>query len=161
MFCAFFPVLEVPQSTTHTHTPTVYNYKAKSATLFRDFRILSSSLPGAVSLQVVLCFPYLQLEPKVTLALFVSYFGCVAGVALSSDSFTQSPQLQSKTDWSRSTARPAPGRIQRTPAVKYSEASTWKNPADTCCKMCSLCASFAGASFARSTSSTLCGGSVV
>ena len=43
-------------------------------------------------------------------------------------------------------SEPAPGRIQRTPAVKYSEASTWKNPADTCCKVFSLCASFAGAS---------------
>ena len=29
---------------------------------------------------------------------------------------------------------------------KYGEASTWKNPADTCCKVFSLCASFAGAS---------------
>ena len=45
---------------THTHkdTPTVYKYKAKGRLLFRSLRVPSSSLPGAVFLQVVLCFPF-------------------------------------------------------------------------------------------------------
>ena len=36
----------------------MYKYKAKGRLLFRSLRVPSSSLPGAVFLQVVLCFPF-------------------------------------------------------------------------------------------------------
>ena len=45
MFCAFLSSTRSSSiNHTHAHTPTVYNYKTKSATLFRSLRVLSSSL---------------------------------------------------------------------------------------------------------------------
>ena len=68
LYSKFLNELQTPTTTphphthTHTHThkdtPTVYKYKAKGRLLFRSLRVPSSSLPGAVFLQVVLCFPF-------------------------------------------------------------------------------------------------------
>ena len=66
LYSKFLNELQTPTTTPHTHahtrahkdTPKVYKYKAQGRLLFRSLRVPSSSLPGAVFLQVVLCFPF-------------------------------------------------------------------------------------------------------